>query len=114
VGVGCNRSDGDAERNRAGNNNEEVRESQRVRRWKDRGVMTLQRVFPAKLVVGIKSCLAASENFAGGGGDNIPFHSSATKDYSLYGLHPSYHPRGVPIFPVRRREVRTKEIKRKQ
>jgi len=66
MGVGVVRllGDRDAERNRAGSNNKEVRGGQRVRRWKDRGVMKLQRVFPAKSVVGIKSCLAANENFA--------------------------------------------------
>jgi len=64
VGVVCYPSDCDAELNRAGSNNKEVREGCRVRRWKDHGVMKLQRVFPAKSVVGIKSCLAANENFA--------------------------------------------------
>ena len=66
VGVGVVRlpGDRDVERNRAGSNNKEVTGGQRVRRWKDRGVMKLQRVFPAKSVVGIKSCLAVNENFA--------------------------------------------------
>ena len=64
LGVVRDRSDRDAEQNQAGSNNKDVRGGQRVRRWKDHGVMKLQRVIPAKSVVGIKSCLAAKENFA--------------------------------------------------
>jgi len=66
AGVGVVRlpGDRDPERNRARSNNKEVRGGQRVRRWKHCGVMKLQRVFPVKSVVGIKSCLAANENFA--------------------------------------------------
>ena len=70
VGVVRNRSDRDAERNREGSNNKEVERGQRDRRWKHRGVMKLQRVFPAKSVVGIKTCSAGSKNLAGGGEDN--------------------------------------------
>ena len=47
-----------------GSNNKEVGGGQQVRRWVDRGVMKLQRVFPAKSVVGVKSYLVANENFA--------------------------------------------------
>jgi hypothetical protein len=64
VGVVGERSDRDAERNRAGDNNKEVKGDQRVRRWKHLGVMKLQRVFPAKSVVGVGSSLAKSEKFA--------------------------------------------------
>ena len=51
-------------------NNKEVRGGQQVHRWEDHGVIKLQRVFPAKSVVGIKSCLVAKENFCGGVKDN--------------------------------------------
>jgi len=63
VGVVWGRSDCDMEQNRMGSNSKEVGGGQRVRRWEDCGVMKLQRVFPVKSVVGIKSCLAANENF---------------------------------------------------
>ena len=53
----------DVERNRVGSNNKEVRGGQQVHRWEDHGVMKLQRVFSAKSVVGIKSCLIENENF---------------------------------------------------
>ena len=66
VGVGVVRQPGDrdVERNRTDSNSKEVGEGHRVRRWKDHGVIKLQRVFPAKSVVGVKSCLAAKANFA--------------------------------------------------
>ena len=119
AGVGVVRlpGDRDAERSRAGSNNKEVRGGQRVRGWKDRGVMKLQRVFPAKSVVGIKSCLAANENFAVERWIicNLDQLRSSTTGY-LRSPSP-YHPHGAAIFPNppnKKRAMKTEIVQNKK
>jgi hypothetical protein len=50
-------------------------------------------------VVGIKSCLAASENFADGVEDNMQLQSIALSTTGYLRSSSPYHPHGAPIFP---------------